>query len=157
MRWNLKPEPKVGEWRTRIRFAWWPVTLSRGERVWLERYVSVERLEEDVDFYLNDWDFLDFRFVRRWVVRWRAPASTCGDAAIHAAMDQPGLPPAALRDRRPPPSSPTTRKPPPAGSPPVPPQRPIRDGKERTGGVKERPTTPRPPPPKPQPRLRREP
>lgn len=146
MRWTPRPEPQVGDWRTRTGFAWWPVTLSTGERVWLERYVVVERWEEVLGPWLSDGP-------TRWVVRWRSPAGTASDADLRMmAAEQPGLPAAALRDRRPPPPPPTTRKPPPAGSPPVPSPRPIRDGKERTGGVKERPTTPRPPPPKPQPK-----
>lgn len=47
MRWTKKPEPKLGDTRMLVKFAWWPVKLSRpeGTTVWLETYYSLQRYE----------------------------------------------------------------------------------------------------------------
>lgn len=45
MRWNLPPDPKLGEVRFRKKFAWVPTETSDRVKVWLERYIIVERYE----------------------------------------------------------------------------------------------------------------
>jgi hypothetical protein len=48
VRWNIttKKAPKLGEWRNRTIFAWWPVTIGT-QRVWLEKVISVEIYTKD--------------------------------------------------------------------------------------------------------------
>lgn len=40
---KLKPRPVHGQTRTRTRFAFLPTDLSPTERIWLERYVQIDR------------------------------------------------------------------------------------------------------------------
>lgn len=40
MKWRV---PQENETRTVVRFAWFPVELSNGQAVWLERYKSTEK------------------------------------------------------------------------------------------------------------------
>lgn len=42
MRWKTKPHPCTGDMRTRVRFAWFPVTSSDGTTRWLERVRVVQ-------------------------------------------------------------------------------------------------------------------
>jgi hypothetical protein len=39
----MKLPKKFGQQRSRVRFAFFPVTLDNGERIWLEAYLVVER------------------------------------------------------------------------------------------------------------------
>lgn len=44
MIWIPAPEAKLGDKRVVRRFAWWPVTLINGHRLWLERYYATEEM-----------------------------------------------------------------------------------------------------------------
>lgn len=45
MRWRAKWDPKAGETRALVKFAWKPVRTETGIVVWLERYVRREEFE----------------------------------------------------------------------------------------------------------------
>ena len=43
MKWTPKPEPRLGETRSKNVFAWLPTKLDNGRTVvWLERYVAIQ-------------------------------------------------------------------------------------------------------------------
>jgi hypothetical protein len=56
-----------GETRTRTRFALFPVTLSNGDRIWLERYV------EDQKFVVSWLPGELGPFYARWIILNRRP------------------------------------------------------------------------------------
>ncbi len=46
MRWNKRQPPKVGDKRVITRFAIWPIQLSCGTVVWLEKYKVMQAFRE---------------------------------------------------------------------------------------------------------------
>ena len=54
MIWYPAPDPKEGEYRTVRRFAWFPVTLISGARLWLERYYETEQWVVDRGWEYDD-------------------------------------------------------------------------------------------------------
>ena len=56
MIWMPTPRPSVGEYRIRRSFAWWPVTLVTGARLWLERYYQIQRWEFVGQYDLALWN-----------------------------------------------------------------------------------------------------
>lgn len=46
MKWRLPEEPNLGDRRSITRFAWWPMEMSNGYAVWLEKYVEYQEYSE---------------------------------------------------------------------------------------------------------------
>jgi hypothetical protein len=38
--------PQLGDTRYKVKFAWLPKTVGIGTRIWLERYISVQKFDE---------------------------------------------------------------------------------------------------------------
>jgi hypothetical protein len=47
MKWKIKEPPKLGDWRHRTKFAWFPTTIH-DHKVWLETYGVKEHYIEVV-------------------------------------------------------------------------------------------------------------
>lgn len=58
MRWTIKQEPKWGDTRTKIKFAWLPVKIENTV-VWLEEYESLQRYGRYAGFL--------YGYVRKWL------------------------------------------------------------------------------------------
>jgi hypothetical protein len=74
MRWKKKvsrapPEPKVGDKKTELFFAWLPMEIG-DMFVWLERYAIVYELRQINTFGCRDdeliWGFLEYRTQEDW-------------------------------------------------------------------------------------------
>ena len=64
MRWAGTPDPKQGDRRERLAFAWLPMPMEDDSWVWLERYFVREEYEWDAAFRCWSWLTRERRSIR---------------------------------------------------------------------------------------------